>query len=86
MEAIRHLKAQRVVGGPFVFATQTGKYLSYRKILAMRRRPLLVGPAGNVRYDLSFVDHSVAVPAEDFPDVVEADMADHAFERLTSTA
>ena len=34
MEAIRHLKAQRIVGCLFVFATQTGKYLSYRNLLA----------------------------------------------------
>jgi integrase len=34
MEAIRHLKAQRIVGCPYVFATQTGKYLSYRNLLA----------------------------------------------------
>jgi hypothetical protein len=30
MEAIRHLKAQWIVGCPYVFVTQTGKYLSYR--------------------------------------------------------
>ncbi len=34
MDAIRHLKEQRIVGCPFVFATQTGKYLSYRNLLA----------------------------------------------------
>ena len=34
MEAIRRLKAQRIVGCPCVFATQTGKYLSYRNLLA----------------------------------------------------
>jgi len=34
MEAIRHLKAQRIVGCPIVSATQTGKYLSYRNLLA----------------------------------------------------
>ncbi len=34
MEAIRHLKAQRIVGCPIVFATQTGKHLSYRNLLA----------------------------------------------------
>ena len=34
MEAIRHLKAQRIVGCPYVFATQNGKHLSYRNLLA----------------------------------------------------
>ena len=34
MEAIRHLKAQRIIGCSYVFATQTGKYLSYRNLLA----------------------------------------------------
>ncbi len=38
MEAIRHLKAQRIVGCPYVFATQTGKYLSYRNLLAMMKK------------------------------------------------
>ena len=38
MESIRHLKAQRIVGCPFVFATQTGKYLSYRNLLAMMEK------------------------------------------------
>mgnify|MGYP001400291104 CR=1 FL=1 len=38
MEAVRHLKAQRIVGCPFVFATQTGKYLSYRNLLAMMEK------------------------------------------------
>ena len=34
MEAVQHLKAQKVAGCPFVFATQTGKYLSCRDLLA----------------------------------------------------
>ena len=34
VEAIQHLKAQQVAGCPYVFATQTGKYLSYRNLLA----------------------------------------------------
>jgi integrase len=34
MEAIQHLKAQQVAGCPYVFATQAGKYLSYRNLLA----------------------------------------------------
>ena len=33
MEAVRLLEAQ-VVGCPYVFATQTGKHLSYRNLLA----------------------------------------------------
>ena len=38
MEAIQHLKAQAVPGCPFVFATQTGKYLSYRNLLATMQK------------------------------------------------
>ena len=38
MEAIRHLKAQRIVGCPFVFATQTGKLLGYRNQQAMMEK------------------------------------------------
>lgn len=34
IEAIQHLKVQQVAGCPFVFATQTGKHLSYRNLLA----------------------------------------------------
>ena len=34
LEAIQHLKAQQVPGYPYVFATQTGKHLSYRNLLA----------------------------------------------------
>ena len=34
MEAVQRLKAQAVPGCPFVFATQTGKHLSYRNLLA----------------------------------------------------
>ena len=34
LEAIQRLKAQEVHGCPYVFATQTGKYLSYRNLLA----------------------------------------------------
>ena len=34
LEAIQHLKAQQVAGCPYVFATQTGKHLSYRNLLA----------------------------------------------------
>ena len=34
LEAIQHLKAQQVARCPYVFATQTGKYLSYRNLLA----------------------------------------------------
>ena len=34
MEAVRHLKEQRIVSCLFVFATQTGKYLSYRNLQA----------------------------------------------------
>ena len=34
MEAVQHLKAQQVPGCPYVFATQTGKHLSYRNLLA----------------------------------------------------
>ena len=34
MEAVQHLKAQQVEGCPFVFATQSGKHLSYRNLLA----------------------------------------------------
>ncbi len=34
MEAVQHLKSQGVPGCPFVFATQTGKHLSYRNLLA----------------------------------------------------
>jgi integrase len=36
--AIRHLKAQRIVGCPYVFATQTGKHLNYRNLLAMMEK------------------------------------------------
>jgi len=35
---IQHLKERRTVGCPFVFATQTGKYLSYRNPLAMTEK------------------------------------------------
>ena len=34
MDAIRHLKEQRIIGCSFVFATQTGRHLSYRNLLA----------------------------------------------------
>ena len=34
VDAIQHLKAQQVAGCPYVFATQTGEYLSYRNLLA----------------------------------------------------
>ena len=34
MEAVQHLKTQQVAGCPYVFATQTGKHLSYRNLLA----------------------------------------------------
>jgi len=34
MEAVQHLKVQAVSGCPYVFATQTGKHLSYRNLLA----------------------------------------------------
>ncbi len=34
LEAIHHLKAQQVSGCPYVFATQAGKHLSYRNLLA----------------------------------------------------
>ena len=34
MEAVCRLKAQQVAGCPYVFATQTGKHLSYRNLLA----------------------------------------------------
>jgi integrase len=34
LEAIQYLKTQQVAGCPFVFATQIGKYLSYRNLLA----------------------------------------------------
>ena len=34
MEAIQHLKAQAVPNCPYVFATQSGKHLSYRNLLA----------------------------------------------------
>jgi integrase len=34
MEAVQHLKSQEVPGCPCVLATQTGKHLSYRNLLA----------------------------------------------------
>ena len=34
METIQNLKAQQVEGCAFVFATQTGRHLSYRNLLA----------------------------------------------------
>jgi len=34
LEAIQHLKAQQVEGCSYVFATQTGRHLSYRNLLA----------------------------------------------------
>lgn len=34
MKALRRLKAQRIAGCPIVFATQTGKHLSYRNLPA----------------------------------------------------
>ena len=34
IEAVRHLKEQAVPGCPFVFATQSGKHLRYRNLLA----------------------------------------------------
>ena len=34
LEAVQHLKEQAVPGCPYVFATQTGKHLSYRNLLA----------------------------------------------------
>jgi integrase len=34
VEAIQHLKAQQAAGCPYVFATQAGKHLSYRNLLA----------------------------------------------------
>ena len=34
MEAVQHLKAQAIPGCPYVFATQTGRHLSYRNLLA----------------------------------------------------
>jgi integrase len=33
MEAIQNLKAQQIAGCPYVFATRTGKHLSYRNLL-----------------------------------------------------
>ena len=36
METIQNLKAQQVEGCAFVFATQTGRHLSYRNLLATR--------------------------------------------------
>ena len=38
MDAVRYLKAQRIVGCPYVFATQTGGYLSYRNLLAVMEK------------------------------------------------
>jgi integrase len=38
MDAVQHLKAQQVAGCPYVFATQTGKHLSYRNLLATMER------------------------------------------------
>ena len=34
LEAVQNLKTQQVPGCPYVFATQTGKHLSYRNLLA----------------------------------------------------
>ena len=34
MEAVQHLKTHQVPGYPFMFATQAGKHLSYRNLLA----------------------------------------------------
>ena len=38
MEAVQHLKSQAVPGCPYVFATLTGKYLSYRNLLAVMEK------------------------------------------------
>ena len=38
MEAVQPLKTQRGIGCPYVFATQTGRYLSYRNLLAMMEK------------------------------------------------
>ena len=35
LEAVHNLKAQQLPGCTYVFATQTGKYLSYRNLLVM---------------------------------------------------
>ena len=34
MEAVQHLKTQAIPGCPYVFATQIGKHLSYRNLMA----------------------------------------------------
>ena len=58
MEAIRHLKEQRTLGCPFVFATQTGKYLSYRNLLVMMEKACEV--AGVEHRGLHALRHSFA--------------------------
>ena len=58
MEAIRHLKAQRIVGCPFMFATQTGKYLSYRNLLATMEKACVT--AGVEHCGLHALRHSFA--------------------------
>jgi hypothetical protein len=48
MEAVRHLKAQRTVGCPFVFATRTGKYLIYRNPMYSQRVHVEPKQAGDI--------------------------------------
>ena len=38
LEAVQHLKAQQVAGCPYAFATQSGKHLCYRNLLAIMEK------------------------------------------------
>ena len=58
LEAIRHLKAQQMAGSPYVFATQSGKHLSYRNLLATMEKACEV--AGVEHRGLHALRHSFA--------------------------
>ena len=58
LEAVQHLKKQAVPGCPFVFATQTGKYLSYSNLLATMEKACET--AGVEHWGLHALRHSFA--------------------------
>ena len=58
LEAVQHLKEQAVPGCPYVFATQTGKHLSYRNLLATMEKACEA--AGVEHRGLNALRHSFA--------------------------
>ncbi len=58
MEAIRHLKAQQVIGCPYVFATQSGEHVGYRHLLTTMANACKA--AGVERRGLHALRHSFA--------------------------